>query len=195
MTSRVWLLVLALAATTGCAGRIATFDTDSEPIPSPRLTAPPIPVPLVGRDRLLAFIRWRNRRLDPAIAGRIAEGLERHAGDMNLDARLVACVVAVESSFDPRARSSTGAMGLGQLLPSTAKDLGVSDPHDIEQNLRGTAAYLAWLLVQWEGRQELAIASYSAGVGTVKRQVKDGKPLTPQQNLYVQRVLGLYPKI
>ncbi|MBM3273805.1 MAG: transglycosylase SLT domain-containing protein, partial [Candidatus Sericytochromatia bacterium] len=182
-------------------------DEALRPLPAVRESvAPPQPriatvVPERQADieqRLVSFIRWRNRRLNADGAHHIAVSLLKASAERGVDERLLACLVAVESSFDTRAVSRTGAAGLGQLLPSTARELGISDPHDVDQNLRGTATYLGRMLDSWSGRDdrtELALVSYLEGLGTVRKQVQAGKPLTPQQILFVNRVTGLYERI
>lgn len=191
-----WALALML---TGCIGRAARFDYGSPPappIPNPPI-APPAspqlgPLPL---DQLAAFIRWRNRRLDLATADRLAQLILAESQSEHVDPRLVSSVVAVESSFDSRAVSSTGAQGLGQLLPSTARDLGVKNAFDPADNLMGTARYLAWLLALWNGRADLALASYTAGPEAVRREVASGHGLEPDQSRYVQVVLSMYVRL
>lgn len=198
-----WCMTALLLALSGCFGRLAAYDPAQDgpagwPPAPPAVRRIPPPAPPAARDieqRLVEFIRWRNRRLDGEQARAIAVALLSASAAQQVDERLVACLVAVESSFDPQARSRTGALGLGQLLPDTARELGVRDPHDIDQNLRATATYLARMLAAWEGRADLALVSYLEGLGRVKRQVAEGRPLTPQQSLFVQRVMGLYDKI
>lgn len=196
-------LLAAMLAATGCFGRMADYDADQDAPrppaapPAVRITPPPAARPLPGdiEQRLVGFIRWRNRRLDEDKARTIAVSLLTASAASRVDERLMACLVAVESSFDPQARSRTGAQGLGQLLPGTAQELGVADSHDIDQNLRATATYMARMLAAWDGRSDLALVSYLEGLSAVKKQVAAGRPLTPAQILFVQRVMGLYERI
>lgn len=196
-------ILAVLLAATGCFGRLADYDPaqDSADIPQAPPAVPVTPPPSAHHtpadieQRLVDFIRWRNRRLSADQARSIAVSLLTASAISRVDERLIACLVAVESSFDPGARSRTGALGLGQLLPSTARELGVTDPHDVDQNLRATASYLSRMLSAWGGRSDLALVSYLEGLGRVKKQVADGKSLSPQQVLFVQRVLGLYDRI
>ncbi len=194
---------LALAAS-GCAGRLARFDYQepaAPPVPPPAArivpAVPPQPQssnPLT-RDQLLAFIHWRNDKLDGPSADHLADLIITDSQAANLDDRLVAAVVAVESSFDATARSSTGAQGLGQLMPDTAHQVGVTDPYDPDQNLEGTVRYLAWLLALWNGRADLALASYATGLNTVRHEIESGQPLGPAQTHYVQLVRGMYERL
>ena len=80
-----------------------------------------------------------------------------------VDPRLVMAVVKVESGHDRMAVSSKGAKGLMQLMPATAKAMGVDDPHDPAQNLDGGTRYLAYLLKMFKGDIDSALAAYNAG--------------------------------
>ncbi len=84
----------------------------------------------------------------------------------NLDPALVAAVVEVESGFDASATSTAGAMGLMQIMPGTAADLGLLEPFDAAANLDAGTAYLAWLIDRY-GSAELALAAYNAGPSRV----------------------------
>ncbi len=192
---RFLLLSLILLVLTGCMPRLASYG-DAPPGDEGAAEAPA--EPNLERDRLLAYIKKRNPWIAPDAADRIADGILRWSGQYRLDARLVAALVATESSFNPKATSKVGAMGLGQLMPGTAKDLGVADAYDIEQNLKGTTNYLSWLLRNWETHpqgREYALASYNWGIGHMKRQAAAGESLTSAQLNYVRKILTHYENL
>ncbi|MBX3095681.1 MAG: lytic transglycosylase domain-containing protein [Fimbriimonadaceae bacterium] len=112
----------------------------------------------------------------------IHETATRH----NLDPNLLRALVEQESSFNPNARSSAGAMGLTQLMPATARSLGVNNPFDPRENLDGGARYLSQMLNQF-GDTRLALAAYNAGPGAVRRH--GGIPPYRETQNYVTRIM------
>lgn len=116
--------------------------------------------------------------------------IETAARDAGVDPMLFDSLVAAESGYDPAARSRAGALGLSQLMPDTARGLGVQDPFDPEQNLRGGATYLASLLKRFQ-TPELALAAYNAGPNRVERAGNQIPNITETQN-YVNKVMALY---
>lgn len=127
-----------------------------------------------GRDmtsRLVArLITQYNRNLSPYQVHQLTDTINLVSESYNLDPRLVASLVAVESSFNPTAISKTGAIGLGQLKPATARWLGVHDPYDPVQNLYGVGKYLRYLLDRYQGSVQHALAAYFQGQGTIDRR-------------------------
>lgn len=113
---------------------------------------------------------------------------ERASEKYNVPVRLLKAVAKAESNFSPNVTSSCGAMGIMQLMPATAKSLGVSSPYDPEQNIMGGAKFLGRLLSQFDGNEELAIAAYSAGPGSVLKY--NGIPPFSETQSYVNRVMG-----
>jgi len=108
----------------------------------------------------------------------------------DLDPGLVLALVQVESAFRPRAVSPKGALGLTQLMPATARELGVKDAFDPEQNLDGGVRYLRQLLTRYGGDVARALAAYNAGPGAVDRH--QGVPPYRETLQYVRRVLERY---
>lgn len=99
-------------------------------------------------------------------------------------------VIHAESAFDPNALSSAGAQGLMQLMPGTARDMGVANAFNATQNIRGGARYLAQLLKDFHGDRKLAAAAYNAGPNAVRKY--DGVPPYAETEVYVKRVGTLY---
>lgn len=117
------------------------------------------------------------------------EGIfETAASTYNIPLNLLKAVAKAESDFDPNCTSSSGAMGIMQLMPATAKELGVTDAYDPKQNIMGGAKYLAENLKIFNGDTKLAVAAYNAGRGAVKKY-NGIPPYTETQN-YVKKVLS-----
>ena len=99
--------------------------------------------------------------------------IQKYADKESLDARLVCALIVQESGFNEKAVSAVGALGLMQLMPKTAKELGVEDPLDAEQNIAGAARYLRTLYHAFPespdaDRDRLVLASYNGGLGRVR---------------------------
>lgn len=147
----------------------------------PRLSAPARPEPA----RRPGAARW-NETFAAARANvvRLIELAERRHG---LPAGLLDALVATESAYRPFAVSAAGAQGLAQLMPGTARSLGVSDSFDVVANLDGGARYLRAMIDRF-GSISLGLAAYNAGPGAVKRWA--GIPNNGETPAYVARVLS-----
>jgi hypothetical protein len=113
--------------------------------------------------------------------------IESAATRHDVDARILKAVIQVESAFQPRARSSKGAMGLMQLMPGTARQYEARNPYDPETNIEAGTKYLKQLLEEFE--LPLALAAYNAGEGAVRRF--GGIPPYAETQSYVTKILAL----
>ena len=113
--------------------------------------------------------------------------IDQHASRNKVRADLVRAVIQVESGYDPRAVSAKGALGLMQLMPQTARELGVRNPFDPEENIRGGTSYLRQLLERFDQDEELALAAYNAGPQAVVRYGQRVPPYRETRN-YVRKV-------
>lgn len=159
--------------------------TRAEPMPTP--SSQPMRGKIGdGNAPMNPFGPQTETRVNRAPQG-LASLIEAAAVKAGIDPALFESLVQAESDFNPRAVSRTGAMGLSQLMPGTAKSLGVSDAFDPVQNLNGGAKYLAGLLKQFEGDERKALAAYNAGPGAVRRY--DGVPPFSETQNYVDRIM------
>lgn len=158
--------------------KVAPFTVSSEPAPSPSSPGPRVPPLQIVKERPT----FKGNTEYDAI---IAKAAERY----NVDPYLVKAVIKAESAFNPKALSPTGAIGLMQLMPGTAKELGV-DANNIAENINGGTQYLSKLLKQFNGDMVKAVAAYNAGPGAVNKY--GGVPPYKETRAYVPRVLSNY---
>ena len=118
--------------------------------------------------------------------------IEPAAAKYELDPNLVAAVIWAESSGDPKAVSTKGAQGLMQLMPKTARDMGVSDVLDPSQNVDGGSRYLREMLDRHDGDLSLALAAYNAGPEAVRKY--GGIPPFRETQNYVGKVMRAYER-
>lgn len=107
-----------------------------------------------------------------------------------IDPALIRAIIHTESSFNPNAVSRNGAMGLMQLMPSTARAMGVEDCFDPKHNINGGARYLKRLLTLFDNNIELTLAAYNAGIGNVREY--GGVPPFQETQRYVKKVGAYY---
>lgn len=125
----------------------------------------------------------------PAVPKYLSKAIDEAAKTYKLDPKLLAAVAFQESRFDTRAVSSRGAQGLMQLMPRTAKAMGVRDSFDVSQNIMGGAKYLRLMLDMFDGDLDKSLAAYNAGPEAVKRK---GVRATDEAVHYVAAVKRFY---
>lgn len=140
-------------------------------------------------ERYAYVARWYNPALSPEQVDAIVRSVLYFSHRYNVDPRLVMALIAVESGFQITARSYAGAYGLGQLMPETARVLGVN-PADPVANIYGTVRYLRGQLDRFGDSEALALAAYNAGRGAVTRY--GGIPPYNETQWYVVNVMALY---
>ncbi len=116
--------------------------------------------------------------------------IEKYAGQYELDPKLVRSMIASESAFNPRALSRKGAQGLMQLMPETASRVGVKNPYDPEENIRGGMEHMRFLLNTFNNDLTLSLAAYNAGENLVQRIRR--VPNFPETKAYVRTVTSKY---
>lgn len=133
-----------------------------------------------------------ENKKNPASTSRteINDLISKYADKNGLDEDFVKAVINQESGFNPNATSKCGAMGLMQLMPSTAQGLGVINAYDAEQNIEGGTKYLKGLLDRFGNDKSLALAAYNAGPNAVKKY--GGIPPYVETQNYVKSVLSKY---
>jgi soluble lytic murein transglycosylase-like protein len=158
---------------------ISRIEPDEVPYPEPpaAVTEPIVPAAEVRDDRSV---------LEGTPYGEIIATMSQAHG---VDPLLVRALIQVESGYRPGARSRKGAMGLMQLMPSTAKEYKVGNPFEPKANIEGGIKHLKSLIDRFDGVVELALAAYNAGEGAVKKF--NGVPPYRETRDYVTRIIGL----
>src|SRR6266850_1184803 len=153
---------------------VARFAPDEVPYPEPEVAAAPAPEAPVQAE---------------ATAVPFGAMIDKVATEQGVNPKLVRALVQVESAYQPRARSSKGAMGLMQLMPATARQYGVADPYDPASNIEAGIKHLKSLLQRFPKSVALALAAYNAGEGAVTRF--NAIPPYAETRNYVSRILSL----
>jgi len=136
-------------------------------------------------ERLAARAAPRGKPTPPEAS--VTDLVREYAGRFDLPPEIVIAVIEAESGGNPRAVSRAGAMGLMQLMPDTARSLGVANPFEPAQNVEGGCHYLKEMFTRFHS-WPLALAAYNAGPGAVARY--GGVPPYPETRRYVSRVLA-----
>lgn len=145
--------------------------------------------PLVSGSYEAEYPRFSAEEIS-ALMPRINEAIANASAQYGIDQSMIRAIIKQESSFQPLALSTSGAMGLMQLMPETAKWLSVTDPYNIEQNITGGTRYFTDQLKAFGGDYQLALAAYNAGPNTVKKY--NGIPPISQTQNFVKKVLEYY---
>jgi hypothetical protein len=147
-----------------------------------------------SQNKIEQFILKYNKNLSYWDASLMSSSMVRHCSVYNVNPKLICALIARESSFNSRSVSSSGAKGLGQLLPTTANALEVDDAFDPDQNIRGTTRYIKFLLDKWKAHPQqvpLALASYAEGHNAISR---NGGYSTKTKG-YVEDIIKIYWRI
>ena len=120
------------------------------------------------------------------IMTRIENAVDSASKQYKLSKDLINSVIKQESNFNPHSRSNAGAMGLMQLMPNTAKELGINNPFSIEENINGGTKYLKMMLEKYNGNLDHALAAYNAGPNRV--DYAGGIPNIQETQNYVKKI-------
>lgn len=119
--------------------------------------------------------------------------IEEISSKYGIDKNLVTSIANAESNKNPKAVSNKGAMGIMQLMPETAKDLGVKNPFDIRENVEAGVLYFKDMLNKYKGDTEKALAAYNAGPGTVDKY--GGIPPYKETQNYIRKIMKQYTEL
>lgn len=143
--------------------------------------------PLKSRDAINTDVKY-----DVSVGNlSIDQAVDNASKKYGVDKNLILAVIKQESSFNPNSTSGVGAMGLMQLMPETASELGVKNAYDVNQNVDGGTKYLKSLLDTF-GNYKMAVAAYNAGPGAVQKSGGDISKLPSETRNYVTKVSGYY---
>ena len=147
------------------------------------------PKVLVYKDKKAPVVN-NKRGKSPVMKADYSHYVQKAAQKYDIEPELIHAVIRTESNGNYRAVSKKGAMGLMQLMPSTASDMNVGNPFNPEENIDGGTRYLRYLLEKFNGNVTLAVAAYNSGPTTVERY--GNIPPIAETRQYVNRVFTLY---
>ena len=142
-----------------------------------------------------SFIRNNSKKVSDEESEQIFNSIINYCEKYDVNPMIVAALIYRESGFDPMSQSSSNAQGLGQLLPSTAQSIGITDPFDIDEGVKGCVMYFKMMLDKWIGypnRIELALASYAEGPNQV---VKNNGNYSDKTAKYISDIYKIYKSI
>lgn len=198
---KILIATILLSLLNGCVGRKIKYDNNERPIKQNTITQNNNNLNDTKNknfgiyDKYKNFILKVNPKISEYLAITISNIVDVYSKEYNLESSLVLALISRESSFRTNAVSSSGAIGLGQLLKQTAKDMGIDDPYSPEENIKATTKYLALLIKKWNGNVNLALASYKIGHGNVTKLIKSGNDLPISTKKYIQDIMIAQSKI
>lgn len=169
-----------------------SFSKPVTPVSSSKID--PTYLAVVGENARPSIEQYILRFRKPAEAVAITDAIMRNSQQFNVNPKLVAALMRRESGYNPWARSSAGAIGLGQLMPATCKTTGVTNPYDIDDNAKGTVRYVKYLLSRFEDYSDpvpFALAGYLEGPNAVARK----KGYSRTTAAYVNDIIEIYHQL
>lgn len=144
----------------------------------------------------LKTIGLNSQKLNVNVDERIENAIEISSKKYGVDEKLIKAIIKVESNFDPKVVSPVGAKGLMQLMPENCRDLGVSDPFNIEQNIDGGVRHIKEYLDRYKGNMEMALMAYNGGPTRMMnrgvRSINDLYKMPRETQNYVPKVMSYY---
>lgn len=159
-----------------------------------QVSSEPSVLPLAGFQRSLGMLKEVCGKRGEKHLSEIARAANEASRKYQLSEELLVAMMAVESGCSAKARSGKGAIGLMQLMPGTAKELGLDEPEKVRANVFGGAKYLSGLLGQFDGNVKIAVAAYNAGPAAVRKH-KGNIPPYKETKKYVSGVLNRYQSL
>ncbi len=142
---------------------------------------------------IVSYIMEYNKSITITEVIAIAEAAIKYGIENNVDPLLLTAQMSAESSFNRMAVSSSGARGLGQMMPFNFDTYGITDPHDVNQGVRAQAMKMRWLLDMWDNSLDHALASYYQGQNAIK--ANKGNPFRTDTQQYIDKILTRYNRL